>query len=59
MLLDINAPHAQLVKLLIQTTLTNVLDKLSVTNSHTDFQEMPLHAVDAKDATGHLKSQTQ
>jgi hypothetical protein len=59
MSLDINAPHAQLVRLLIQTILTNVLLNHSVINSHTDFQEMLPHAVDARDATGHLKFQTQ
>jgi hypothetical protein len=59
MSLDINAPHAQLVRLLIQTILTNVLLNHSVINSHTDFQEMLPHAEDARDATGHLKFQTQ
>jgi hypothetical protein len=56
---DTNASIAQLDKLLIQITPTNALSKEDVTTSHTDFQETPLHAVDARDATGHNKSQTQ
>jgi hypothetical protein len=39
--------------------LRHVLLNQPVTNSHTDFQEMLPHAVDARDVTGHLKSQTQ
>jgi hypothetical protein len=41
------------------TISTNVLAHQDATNSHTDFQEMPHHAVDARDVTGHHKSQTQ
>lgn len=57
--LDTVASTVELDKLLIQPIQTNALPKLPVINSHTDSQEMPPHVVDAKDVTGHLKSQTQ
>jgi hypothetical protein len=57
--LDTNASTVELDKLLIQPIQTNALPKLPVIHSHTDSQEMPPHVVDAKDVTGHLKSQTQ
>lgn len=53
-----HAPHAQLDKLLIQTTPAYASLKLPVINSHTEQPEMPPHAEDVWDATGHHKFQT-
>lgn len=57
--LDTNASHAQLDKSLMPIMSTNASLNQLVINSHTDLLEMLPHAEDAKDATGHNKSQTQ
>lgn len=55
--LDTNASHAQLDKLLMQTTWTNALFNQPVLNFQSDSQEMPLTVEDARHATSQVKSQ--
>lgn len=54
--LDISASHAQLDKLLIQITWTNVLLSKSALNCLSDYQETAEIVVDANNVTSHHRS---
>lgn len=56
--LDINAFHAQLDKLLMQTTSTNVFNKQLAAICQSDSQEIPPTVEDANNVISHQKFQT-